>query len=361
VQIYSNVSNSALLKELMFLYNKQSIKHKINTPYFFLFRKSYFICTCKYVNLFINKKKYKFFNIKYMILLTGSSGFFGQQILTALDNNNIKTLSQKQSDFVVNLASTIPEFDFQFATVIHCAGQAHMVPKTVEQKQKFYDVNITGTKNLLIGLERMASLPKAFVFISSVSVYGLENGNLINETAPLLATDPYGNSKIQAESLIQNWCLKNNVTCTILRLPLLAGPNPPGNLASMIKGIKAGYYFNIAGGKAKKSMVLAKDVAKIIPVVANIGGTYNLTDKYHPDFSELSTIIAEQLGKSKPLNIPEWLAIIIAKVGDLVGTKAPLNSRKLNKIVLNLTFDDSKAVTAFGWNPTPVLQGFSIE
>jgi putative ABC transport system permease protein len=30
----------------------------------------------------------------------------------------------------------------------------------------------------------------------------------------------------------------------------------------MIKGIKKGYYFNIAGGKAKKSIVLAEDVAK---------------------------------------------------------------------------------------------------
>lgn len=45
---------------------------------------------------------------------------------------------------------------------------------------------------------------------------------------------------------------QHNVVCTILRLPLLVGTNPPGNLGAMIKGIARGYYFNIGGGKSKK-------------------------------------------------------------------------------------------------------------
>ncbi|RYE11955.1 MAG: NAD-dependent epimerase/dehydratase family protein, partial [Rickettsiales bacterium] len=191
-------------------------------------------------------------------------------------------------------------------------------------------------------------------------VYGKDTGTCIGENTSLLAKDPYGESKILAEKLIQNWCLKNSVICTILRLPLLAGSNPPGNLALMIKGIKLGYYCNIAGGKAQKSIVLAEDVAKIIPIVANIGGVYNLTDRYHPTFLELSELIAQQLGKSKPLNIPQWIANLMAKVGDLLSSKAPINSKKLSKITSDLTFDDSKAVAAFGWNPTPVLNGFKI-
>ena len=297
-----------------------------------------------------------------MILLTGSSGFLGQQILSTINRGNIKTLSrQQQSDFVIDLVSTVPELDSRITTVIHCAGQAHIVPKTIGQKQRFYDVNVQGTINLIKGLEQCKILPKAFVFISSVSVYGIESDNLISEAAPILAKDPYGESKIQAENLIQQWCSKNNVICTILRLPLLAGPNPPGNLRSMIKGIKSGYYFNIAEGKAKKSMVLAEDVAKIILIVADIGGIYNLTDRYHPTFYELSEIIAQQLGKSNPKNIPKWTADIMAQIGDLIGSKAPINSKKLNKITSDLTFDDSKAVAAFGWNPTPVLKGFKIK
>jgi nucleoside-diphosphate-sugar epimerase len=290
-----------------------------------------------------------------MILLTGSSGFLGQVILAHLGKNNVKTLSRYGSDYQIHLNSKIVIFKESFKLVVHAAGKAHSVPKNEDEKHAFFDVNVTGTNNLLRGLETAPTLPKSFIFISSVAVYGLEKGNLINENAPLLATDPYGQSKIQAEKLIEDWCYKNNVICTILRLPIIAGKNPPGNLKTMINGIKGGYYFNIAGGEAKKSIVMADDVAKIIPVVADIGGIYNLTDQYHPTFFELSQLMAKQFGKRQPINIPNWVAILLAKVGDLAGAKAPINSTKLIKITSELTFDDSKAQHSIGWRPEVVL------
>ena len=60
------------------------------------------------------------------------------------------------------------------------------------------------------------------------------------------------------------------------------------------------------------------------------------------------------------MNMPLWLVKTIAKFGDLLGSKAPLNTNKLKKITSDLTFDDSKAREAFGWNPTSVLEGFKI-
>jgi nucleoside-diphosphate-sugar epimerase len=212
---------------------------------------------------------------------------------------------------------------------------------------------------LLIGLEK-AGIPQKFVFVSTVAVYGKSEGHLINEQSELNAIDPYGKSKIQAEQLVSNWCAVNNVKCTILRLPLVVGLNPPGSLGAMIKGIRKGYYFNIAGGTAKKSMVLASDVAKFLLKASEIGGIFNLTDGYHPSFFELSENLSRQLGKSRSKNLPFWLSKCIARTGDVFGDKAPLNSVKLNKITSDLTFDDSKAREAFGWHPTPVLEGFDI-
>ena len=58
--------------------------------------------------------------------------------------------------------------------------------------------------------------------------------------------------------------------------------------------------------------------------------------------------------------MPWVFAKIAAKMGDLVGKYAPLNTDKLDKITATLTFDDSKARAAFGWNPTPVLEDFTI-
>jgi nucleoside-diphosphate-sugar epimerase len=292
------------------------------------------------------------------ILLTGSSGFLGSKIKSILGQFEICTLARSNADVNIDLEKGVTDLPFA-DVIIHAAGKAHSVPGTLIQQQEFFDVNVTGTANLLIGLKNSA-IPKSFIFISTVAVYGKETGCSINEEYPLLSKDPYGLSKIQAEKLVGDWCLENNVICTILRLPLIAGPNPPGNLGSMINGIKKGYYFNIAGGKAKKSMVLAEDVAKIIPVAASVGGIYNLTDGYHPRFSELSGVIAKQLTKNKPANIPAWLAKFMAKIGDLLGSKSPINSDKLKKITSDLTFDDSKARKLLGWNPTPVLNGFKI-
>jgi nucleoside-diphosphate-sugar epimerase len=294
-------------------------------------------------------------------LLTGGTGFLGYFISKAISESNILvTLSRNIGQYSICLEQKVPVFFEKFDLVIHAAGKAHTVPKTSLEKQAFFDVNFKGTQNLLQGLEESQSLPKAFIFISTVAVYGEENGINISENAPLLAKDPYGLSKIQAEQLVLDWCNRNNVICTILRLPLLAGQNPPGNLGAMIKGIQKSYYFNIAGGKAKKSVVLAEDVARFIVKVAEIGGIYNLTDGYHPSFAELSSHISIQLGKGKPMNMPFGLAMIVAKFGDLLGSKAPLNTNKLKKITSDLTFDDSKAREAFGWDPTPVLEGFTI-
>ncbi|MDB5111723.1 MAG: UDP-galactose-4-epimerase [Mucilaginibacter sp.] len=292
-----------------------------------------------------------------IVLITGASGFLGIEVVKQFQFDKTITMARNNAQLNFDLCKEIPKIP-DVDLVVHCAGKAHFVPKTKIQKKEFFDVNVTGTANLLKGLENSV-IPKSFVFISSVSVYGLQTGKLIAEDSPLLAKDPYGKSKIEAERLILDWCEKNKVICTILRLPLIAGSNPPGNLGDMIKGIKKGYYFNIAGGLARKSIVLANDVAEIIPHASQIGGIYNLTDGSHPDFLGLSKLIATQLNKKEPGNIPLNLAVLIARFGDLLN-KVPLNSSKLNRIVSELTFDDSKARKHLNWNPHAVLDKFQI-
>jgi nucleoside-diphosphate-sugar epimerase len=296
------------------------------------------------------------------ILVSGSSGFLGSYICNYLINSSLSyySIGRTNCDIYCDLSLSIPTFNQKFDLVIHAAGKAHFLPKTEIDKQAFFNVNFIGTENLLNGLEDSKSIPKAFVYISSVSVYGIDSGNNIGEDQPLLAQDPYGLSKITAEELIIEWCAKRNVICTILRPPLLVGSNPPGNLGIMINGIKKGFYFNISGVKSKKSMVLASDVAKFILKASYVGGIYNLTDGYNPIFSELSFCIAKQVNKKFLPIIPKFIAIILAKIGDKIGPQFPINSNKLLKITSSLTFNDSKAREAFGWDPTPVLKGFNI-
>ena len=293
------------------------------------------------------------------ILLTGSTGFLGKYIYNTLStNHDILTIGRSNCDIKYNfdkLINFLPECEL----IIHAAGVAHILTNSKLSKDIYYDFNVNGTDLFLKSILKSYK-PKQFVFISSVGVYGLIKGDQISENSSLLATDYYGKSKIESEKIIIDWCCANNIKYTILRLPLVVGTNPPGNLRSLINSIKHGYYFNISSGKVKKSMVLAEDVASHIIQAAKVGGIYNLTDGYHPSFNELSRYIADQLGLSKIYSLSKNFAKFLAIIGDIIGDKFPLNTNKFEKITSSLTFDDTKARNNFGWNPKQVLNNFIV-
>jgi len=295
------------------------------------------------------------------LLFTGASGFLGNNILPILkERYEVTTLGHLSvDDLTVNLAMDVPSLPKHFDIVLHAAGKAHVVPKTPAEEKLFYDINFKGTKNLCRALERVG-VPQSLVFISTVAVYGCENGDLITEEHPREGTTPYAKSKIMAEDFLTEWCANNNVTLTILRPSLLAGVNPPGNLGDMIRGIKKGFYLNVAGGKVQKSILMADDIAKLVELAKEKGGTYNVCDTDQPSFGELSVLIAQQLGKRKPLSIPYWIAKSFALVGDCLGRKAPINSLRLSKLTQSLTFSNEKAVKTLNWKPLKVLEHFKI-
>ena len=257
---------------------------------------------------------------------------------------------QVQNQISVDLSKNgtkLPPVDM----IIHAAGKAHVIPKSESEKQEFWEVNLNGTANLL---QSIKSLPQIFIFISTVAVYGLEEGTDITESSALLGDTPYAKSKIEAENLVRKWGEENQVKVLILRLPLLVGVNPPGNLGAMIKSIRGGFYRRLGEGAARKSMVLVEDLALALPDWCDQSGTYNLTDGNHPTMAELDTQLAALLGK-KIKSIPIWTLRILAKIGDLIPV-FPINSYRMNKLSTHLTFSDKKAQTELNWSPRPVLK-----
>lgn len=295
------------------------------------------------------------------LLFTGGTGFLGKNIMPLLmEKYEVVTCGITPDDAIqANLAKEAPKFDQHFDIVLHACGKAHVVPKTEAEKQAFFDVNYQGTVNLCSALEKVG-VPKALVFISTVAVYGCEYGNLITEEHPLNGGSPYAKSKIMAEKYLTEWGKKHNVVLGILRPSLLAGKNAPGNLGAMVNGVRKGFYMNIAGGSVVKSILMAEDIARILPFLIERGGIYNVCDTRQPSFGELSISVAEQLGKRKPVSIPYWMAWCMAKVGDLLGSKAPINSYKLKKMTKSLTFSNEKARRELGWEPMDVLENYRV-
>lgn len=302
------------------------------------------------------------------LLLTGYPGFIASPIKAWFESHGwiVDTLGllpsgnepQTGKHCICNLVDTVPVLPHDsYDLVIHAAGMAHFVPKTQSDIQKFFDVNVQGTQHILDALR--PSPPKAIVFISSVTVYGRDNGDLISEDHPLQPKTPFGKSKVLAEKLILSTEFDKEVIRGIVRLPLVVGKDAPGNLGSMIKAIKKGIYFNVAGGKATRSVVLNNDIAPFLFELGQHGGIYNFTDGRGITYKELDQKVHKFITCPKRPGLPYWMAWLIALCGEILSfilrRPMPLDFYRLDKLVNNLTFDNTKATKELHFTPRYVI------
>lgn len=302
---------------------------------------------------------------KKKCLITGYPGFLGSSLYQQLniedEMHSLGLVDEKTNNHTISdLSKGVPTIpDLKYDLVIHAAGKAHIVPRTEAEKQSFDSINHIGTINLLRALENLSEPPKALVLVSSVSVYGRDIGDRITESDSLDATDPYGQSKIKAEEAVMSWDHPETIK-GILRLPLIVGPNPPGNLGRMLKAIQKRRYFNVAGGKARRSFVWIEDIAPFVIRLAEKGGTYNLTDGHDVSFAELYEGLCSALHTRPNPSLPKCVARPLAVIGDVLGRmthkKMPFDSLTYKKMTSDLTFSCEKAVRDFNWKPTPVLE-----
>lgn len=289
--------------------------------------------------------------------MTGANGFLGQHIQRPIKGEIISLGKSRNNNISLDLSCTVPKVS-KVDVVIHNAGLAHVIPQNRLSKRSFYSTNYQGTLNLLEGLESCPQLPEQFIFISTVAVYGKEAGEMISEDYPLSGATAYARSKILAEQAVKEWCNKNGVQYVILRLPLVVGENPPGNLGALYKSIKNRKYIRISGNKARKSVVLAKDVAELIPRLNGKRGTFNLTDGVHPTFEEIEQALELGTGQKIRYSLPSSVFHAFGIAGNIlkaVNLPVPLTSDTIKKLTATLTFDDSRARVELGWFPRPVL------
>jgi nucleoside-diphosphate-sugar epimerase len=281
--------------------------------------------------------------------LTGSTGFLGKNISTHFVNEGLETISTSR-DQIANKLAGCRSIDL----LIHAAGRAHSTKNSKEEVKAFFNVNFDLTKRITETISQNRIELNTFVFISTVAVYGLEEGLDIKEGSPLNGNSPYAKSKKIAEEHLQKWAKERGVNLVILRLPLIFGENAPGNLGAMERAIKGRYYLQIGEGKARRSMVHVKQLAEFLPTLIGKSGIYNLTDGYHPTYAE----VANRFGKLHSRRIKSLsLDIIrpIARIGD-VFTKFPLNSYRLSKLNQTLIFNDEKARKELGWKGSNALE-----
>ena len=299
--------------------------------------------------------------------MTGASGFLGRWLVDTLlkDESELVAVCRRPVEGVRTIRADLTAGEFRlsgprWSEVYHLAGLAHCRPRNAAERRRYFEVNVEGTRNLLQALEGAGVIPDSLVFVSSVAVYGMTAGELLDEETPRRAMDPYGASKRGAEDLLREWGIRRGVRIGVVRLPLVVGKEAPGNFGAMVRALRAHRYLGVGGGESRRSMVLAGDVAVALPRVAAAGGIYNLTDGRHPSFKEVETALANALNQQTPWRLPLWAArpaALMADIGERISRRRlPFNSRALRIMTSTLTFSDEKARDRIGWRPDSVVE-----
>ncbi len=156
------------------------------------------------------------------ILITGANSYIGVSFETYLKKH---FPSGYAVDTIDMIDGTWREKDFSgYDAVFHVAGIAHR-KETRENAGLYYRVN----RDLAVETARKAKVDGAgqFVFLSSMSVYGRNSGEITGETVPAPQSH-YGTSKLQAEEGLEVLADAHFPVC-ILRPPMVYGRNCKGN------------------------------------------------------------------------------------------------------------------------------------
>ena len=182
------------------------------------------------------------------ILITGSTGYLANFFINKFlkDSHNVMTISTKnpfKNSRALNANELTTEFSrksiesFAPTHIIHFAGLAHKLFGSNDLDDYLF-TNFYFSKYVASIAEFFKV--KQFIYISSIGVFEKEiNNNLeINHKVKPFCKSPYGLSKLKTESFLEDFTSDKNLRYTIIRPPLVIGPNPPGNLRILLKAIK---------------------------------------------------------------------------------------------------------------------------
>jgi len=189
------------------------------------------------------------------ILVTGSSGFVGQNLRKYLTEHGISVQA-------LSLKETLPPYSVYDAdTIVHLAGKAHDL-KNVSQPEEYYDVNFELTKKLYDAF--LKSSAKKFIFISSVKASADQVEDVLKESDVPDPKTHYGKSKLMAEEYIQSQPLPEGKSYCILRPCMIHGPGNKGNLNLLYKLISKGIPYPLAAFENKRSFLSIENLCFVI-------------------------------------------------------------------------------------------------
>lgn len=296
------------------------------------------------------------------IFVTGANGFFGRILVDQLAARSwlvvagtrdgsgsfpagVSNCAYGSLPGLADLSSVLTDV----GVIVHCAARAHVLGEDqADSLTVFREINTKGT--LALARQAIAAGVRRFIFISSIGVNG-------NETSgkPFTADDaanpaaPYAISKLEAETGLLDLARESGLEVVILRPPLILGPEPVGNLATIARLTARGLPlpFGLAT-KNQRSLVSAKSLSSLIETCLDhpgaAGNIFVVADEKPMNTRQIIERVAEETGqKVRLLPVPVFLLRNLLR---LAG-KTNLDSQLFGDLEIDIT--ETKA--QLGWVP----------
>lgn len=259
------------------------------------------------------------------ILITGKNSYIGnaleKRLLTSGDNYSVDQIGLRDSSW--------EQIDFgQYSVVIHLAGIAHLNESVIESSL-YYSIN----RDLAVKVAEKAKNDgiKHFVFMSTMSVYGILSG-VIDQNSPMEPITHYGTSKYEAEELLK--AMENDqFHLATLRPPMVYGKNCKGNyprLANFVKKYKV--FPNVDN---ERSMIYIDNLVESLKLIID----FNLRGTFFPqNINYIQTKnLAKMIGLANNIQV-----ISIPNVLNIFNVLSKYN-KTFNKVAGSLVYDKQLA------------------
>jgi len=288
------------------------------------------------------------------VLVTGSNGFVGKEIVKILDSDSLsvtslvrdgsssdsrnKTIAIKNFHSKAEWAKVLSGVD----VVIHLIARTHHLSKMdIDTFDLYHDTNVIITRILCDAI--LDSDVKKLIFMSSIKVNGEStDGNAFSENSEENPEDNYGLTKQEAELVIRNKFNRSNKYFIIIRPPLIYGGKTKGNLNTLTKVIQKNIPLPFKCVRNARSIVDIKTLSKFILMCVRENSIKNELFLLAEEKSYTTSELVKKIAKDNNLNsyqfcVPKFiLSIALNALG-----KGDLSK----KLLQNLQIDSTKAVS----------------
>ena len=287
------------------------------------------------------------------VLITGASGFIGSFLVESAIDKGYQTyagvratssrqyLSHPEINFVEldfsnssALKSNLLKFkkaNGNFDYIIHCAG----VTKCINSSE-FVEVNYRQTTLFIETLNCLEMVPKQFIYLSTLSVFGPIHEDTYHEIAEHDFKQPntaYAQSKLMSEEYMAQL---PNFPYVFFRPTGVYGPRE-SDYFLMVKSIKNHVDFSVGYKRQDLTFVYVKDLVEAVFLAidkAVVRRAYFVTDGQVYSSRSFSDLIRQELGNplvvhiKAPLIVLKMISLFAEFFSKLLGRKSTLNLDK---------------------------------